>query len=64
MSAQRRKHSDKTVRVPEILAIRQPGDDIDIDLDGEPWRCRLVRRDPPLLVLTRNVPLPEEGFAP
>lgn len=39
--------------VPNLLDILVPGDDIVIDLFGEPWRCRLVRHEPELCLLTK-----------
>jgi hypothetical protein len=38
--------------VPEVVAVRVPGRDFDILLAGEPWRCRVLRLEPPLFCLT------------
>lgn len=40
--------------VPDVLEVRVPGRDYDIDLAGERWRCPVIRTDPPLFVLTKG----------
>lgn len=50
---QRRTGEGRHLRVvPEVLEVRIPGRDYDLQLGGEPWRCRVARLDPPLFVLT------------
>lgn len=38
--------------VPEVVAVRVPGKEVELLLDGELWRCRAARLAPPLLLLT------------
>jgi hypothetical protein len=42
----------ETGGTPEVLLVRVPGLDYDIELGGERWRCQVARRDPALFVLT------------
>lgn len=40
--------------IPEVVAVRVPGRDCDVVLGEEVWRCRLIRRAPLLVALTRS----------
>jgi len=39
--------------VPPVIDVHVPGEDVVVEMGGEPWRLVSVRKDPPLAVLVR-----------